>query len=244
MLRRVLSPFLTLFAITVVVLMTLVLGSFVILLVKVRPRTAWLTPIMRAWARTFLFVTGTRATVEGLEHLDPDASYVFTGNHTSNIDIPLMVGYLPVSVRFLAKKELFGVPILGAAMKGVHMVRTDRGAGTAAHREINRQVARVVDEGLSLVIYPEGTRSRDGLLKPFKKGAFRIAIDNGMPIVPVATFGADRVWRSGWWLIFGGKVRMVVHEPIPTTGLGPGDIDALRDQVRAIVAETWERIRA
>lgn len=244
MLRRALSPFLTIFAMTMVFFMTLAIGTFVIVLVKVRPRTRWVTPIMRLWARVFLFVTATRTKVEGLEHIDPDASYVFTGNHTSNIDIPLMIAYLPVSVRFLAKKELFSVPILSGAMRGVHMVRTDRVAGTSAHREINRQVDRVVEEGLSLVIYPEGTRSRDARLKPFKKGAFRIAIDNGLPVVPVTTFGAERVWRPGWWLIFGGKVRMVIHEPIPTDAMGPDDIDVLRDQVRNIVTETYARIRA
>lgn len=244
MLRWARAPFLTVFAITMVFLMTLLIGSFVIVLVKVRPRTKWVTPIMRIWARMFLFVTATRARVEGVENIDPNASYVFTGNHTSNIDIPMVIAFLPVSVRFLAKKELFSVPVLSGAMRGVHMVRTDRVAGTGGHREINREVGRVVEEGLSLVIYPEGTRSRDGELKPFKKGAFRIAIDNGLPVVPVTTFGADRVWRSGWWLIFGGKVRMVVHEPIPTEGMGPADIDVLRDRVRAIVSETYERIRA
>jgi len=244
MLRWALSPILTVFAITVIAVTTLIVGSFVIVLVKVRPGTTWVTPIMRLWARVFLFVTATRVRVEGLERLDPEASYVFTGNHTSNIDIPIMIGHMPVSVRFLAKKELFGVPILGGAMKGIDMVRTDRGAGTAAHREINEQVDRVVARGLSLVIYPEGTRSRDAELKPFKKGAFRIAIDNDMPVVPVTTSGADRIWRPGWWLIFGGKVRMIVHEPIPTKDLGPADIDGLRDRVRETVAETYRRIRA
>jgi len=244
MLRRAFSPILTIVSITVVVLTTLVLGSYIIVLVRVRPRTTWITPIMRLWARIFLFVTVTRVTIEGREHLDPDASYVFTGNHTSNIDIPIMIGNLPVSVRFLAKKELFGVPVLGGAMRGIHMVRTDRAAGTAAHREINQQVDRVVDAGLSLVIYPEGTRSRNAEVKAFKKGAFRIAIDNSMPVVPVTTWGADRVWRPGWWLIFGGRVRVVVHEPIPTSDMGPGDIDSLRDKVRGIVSETYERIRA
>ena len=243
MLRRAFSPFLTVFALAVVVLMTLLLGSYLIVLVKVRPKTRQVTRAMRIWARTFLFVTATRAKVEGLENIDPDASYVFTGNHISNIDVPLTIGYLPVSVRFLAKMELFRVPILGGAMRGIHMVRTDRGAGTTAHREINQQVDRVVAEGLSLVIYPEGTRSRDGELRAFKKGAFRIAIDNGLPVVPVTISGADRVWRPGWWLIFGGKVRMIVHEAISTEDMGPQDIDRLRERVHAIVAETYERIR-
>jgi 1-acyl-sn-glycerol-3-phosphate acyltransferase len=243
MLRRILAPFRTAFGITIVALATIVFGTYVIVLAHIRPRSRQITPIMRAWARTFLFVTGSRVTVEGLERLDPASPYVFSGNHISNIDIPVMIGLLPVSVRFLAKKELFGVPFLGPAMKAIHMVRTDRQAGGMAHRAINEQVTTVVAEGLSLVIYPEGTRSKTAELMPFKKGAFRIAIDNGMAMVPVTITGSEKVWPPGSKLIYGGRVHLVVHDPIPTTGMGPADIDGLRDRVQAIVAEEYERIR-
>jgi 1-acyl-sn-glycerol-3-phosphate acyltransferase len=128
-------------------------------------------------------------------------------------------------------------------MKAIHIVRTDRQAGTAAHRVINEQVTQVVAAGLSLVIYPEGTRSKDGEMKAFKKGAFRIAIDNGLPVVPMTITGAEKVWRPGGKLIYGGNVRLVIHDPIPTTTIGPGDIDGLRDQVREVVAATYEQIR-
>jgi 1-acyl-sn-glycerol-3-phosphate acyltransferase len=183
-------------------------------------------------------------TVEGLERLDPRASYIFTGNHISNIDIPVMIGRLPVSVRFLAKKELFGVPVLGGAMRAIHIVRTDRKAGPMAHHEINQQVSRVIAEGLSLVIYPEGTRSRNAELMPFKKGAFRIAIDNGMPIVPVTITGSERVWRPGSKLIRGGRVHLLIHQPVTTTAMTQADIGELRDRVREIVAESYAGIRA
>ncbi|OFW67274.1 MAG: hypothetical protein A2Z12_06070 [Actinobacteria bacterium RBG_16_68_21] len=243
MIRRVLAPFRTVFAITIVAAVTIVVGSYVIILVKVRPRTRLVTPIMHLWARTFLLVTGTRVHVEGLDKIDPDASYVFSGNHISSMEIPVMIGLLPVSVRFLAKKELFGVPVLGPAMRAIHMVRTDRQAGGMAHKAINEQVALVVAAGLSLVIYPEGTRSKDAEMMPFKKGAFRIAIDNGMPIVPVTITGSERVWRPGGKLIYGGNVRLVIHDPIPTTGMESADIEPLRDRVREIVAVEYERIR-
>jgi len=243
MLRRILAPFRTAFSMTVVALATIVLGTYVIVLAHINPRSRQITPIMRAWARTFLFVTGSRVTVEGLEGIDPTASYVFSGNHISNIEIPVMIGLLPVSVRFLAKKELFSVPILGSAMKAIYMVRTDRQAGGMAHRAINDQVAKVVEERLSLVIYPEGTRSRTAEVMPFKKGAFKIAIDNGMAMVPVTISGSEKVWPPGSKLIYGGRVHLVVHEPIPTTGMGPADIESLRDQVRGIVEKEYERIR-
>src|SRR3989304_2731306 len=105
MVRAVLAPFRTMFALLVVVLATLLLGSYVIVLLKIRPRTRQITSIMRLWARVFLRASGTDLKVEGLEHLDPTASYVFSGNHISNIDIPGMIASLPVSVRFLAKAE-------------------------------------------------------------------------------------------------------------------------------------------
>lgn len=244
MVRAILSPLLTVVAILSLALSTLILGSYLIILLRIFPRTRQVTPVMRLWAHLFLLTTGTRVTVEGLDRLDPRASYVFTGNHISNIDIPVMVGRLPVSVRFLAKKELFAVPVLGGAMRAIHIVRTDRKAGPMAHREINEQVGRVITAGLSLVIYPEGTRSRDAELMPFKKGAFRIAIDNGMPIVPVTITGSERVWKPGSKLIRGGPVRLVIHEPISTVGLTQNDIGDLRDRVREIVAERYAAIRA
>jgi 1-acyl-sn-glycerol-3-phosphate acyltransferase len=243
MVRVILSPLRTLVAVVIMLSFTAILGSYLIVLVRLFPRTRQVTPAMRFWARAFLLVTGSRVRVEGLEKLDPGASYVFCGNHISNIDIPVMIGRLPVSVRFLAKKELFGVPILGHAMRSIHMVETDRRAGPMAHREINEQVDRVVSEGLSLVIYPEGTRSRNAEMMPFKKGAFRIAIDNQMPMVPVTIAGSEKVWRPGSKLILGGKVRLLIHDPIPTVGLTQNDIAGLRDQVWGVVAGTYEQVR-
>jgi len=243
MIRRAFAPFRTVFALTVVALATIVLGTSIIILARFHASTRHITRIMHLWARTFLLVTGTHVEAEGLDRIDPKGSYVFTGNHISSMEIPVMIALLPVSIRFLAKKELFGVPVLGPAMRAIHMVRTDRQAGGMAHRAINEQVAKVVAAGLSLMIYPEGTRSKDAEMNPFKKGAFRIAIDNRMPIVPVTITGSERVWRPGGKLIYGGDVLLVIHEPIPTDQMTGADIDGLRDRVREIVAETYEEIR-
>jgi 1-acyl-sn-glycerol-3-phosphate acyltransferase len=243
MIRRLLAPIRTIVAVTVMLVVTMLVCAYLIVLMKIKPLSRQVTPIMRMWARIFLLVTGTRSVVEGIDKLDPKASYVFTGNHISAIEIPMMIALLPVSVRFLAKAELFKVPLLGGALTAIHMVKTDRKAGATAHRAINEQVDRVVEARLSLVIYPEGTRSPDAELKPFKKGAFRIAIDSGLPVVPVVISGAEKVWRPGSKLMYGGKARLVIHDPIPTVGMGPGDIEALRDRVREVVAATYEQIR-
>ena len=191
---------------------------------------------MRIWAKLFLLVTGTRVTIEGAERIDPNGSYVFTGNHSSNLDIPVIMGRLPVSIRFMAKKEIFKVPVLGGAMRAIHMIETDRRFSPTAHRAINEQVTTVIDAGLSLMIFPEGTRSEDGEMLPFKKGAFRIAVDNELPIVPVTIVGAYEAWRPHAKLIFGGKVKLMIHDPIPTTGLTAADLNDLRNRTRSMVA--------
>ncbi len=160
---------------------------------------------------------------------------MFVGNHSSNLDIPIIMGRLPVSIRFLAKQELFRVPILGGAMKAIDMVETDRRAGPAAHRAINEQVAAAVAKGLSLMIFPEGTRSADGALLPFKKGAFRIAVDNDMTIAPVTIVGAYDGWKPHGKLIYGGPVRLIIHDPIPTERYDRSRLDELRDRARETV---------
>jgi len=243
MLRLALGVVRTIIGIPVVAVVTLCLAAYLIVLLKISPGTPQAKHILKFWGRMFLFFTGTKVDVDGVEKIDPAGSYVFTGNHISNLDVPVMIATLPVSVRFLTKAELFKVPVLAGGMRAIHMVETDRGAGPATHRAINEQVATVVAEGLSLVIYPEGTRSKDAELKPFKKGAFRIAVDNGMPIVPTTITGTERAWKPGAKFIYGGRVHLVIHDPVQVDGHSTHDLDELRDRVRAIVAESYEAIR-
>ncbi len=222
---------------------TLIIGSYVIVAANIAPRARHFDACIRGWGKVFAFATGTRIVAEGAGRIDRDGSYVFVSNHLSNLDPPLHIAKLPVSIRFLAKAELFRVPILGRAMKAVGMIETDRQAHAAAHREINEQVARVIEMGKSLIIYPEGHRSRDGEMKPFKKGAFRIAIDNEMPVVPVTIAGTDRAWHAGDKVVHGGRARMIIHDPIATVGMSHDDIAGLRDRVQQIISETYARIR-
>lgn len=222
------------------VLATILIGGYALVLGKVRPTSPQIAPVMRIWARIVLWGSGVSWTVHGLEHIDPSRSYVIVSNHISNLDPPLHIASLPVSIRFLAKKELFRVPLFGSAMRAIGIVETDRAGTATAHRAINTQVERNVERGLSLMIYPEGTRSRDGALKPFKKGAFRIAADSDLPIVPIAIAGTDAAFPPGSRLIRGGKAVMSIGEPIPTEDVGHDGLDALRDRVR----DEMERLQA
>jgi 1-acyl-sn-glycerol-3-phosphate acyltransferase len=222
---------------------TALLGISAIVLTWINPRLRLIDWVVRAWGRLVVFWGAVRTDLIGAEHLDPRGSYMLVSNHQSAIDPPLHIARLPVAVRFLAKAELFRIPIFGPAMRSVGMVETDRSAGVAGHRLINREVSRVMDLRKSIIVYPEGTRTTDGNLRPFKKGAFRIAIDNDLPLVPITLHRAFDVWPPGRRICLGGRVVMVIHEPIPTDDLDHGDVNELRDRARGIIEETLQRLQ-
>ncbi|MDX1689763.1 MAG: lysophospholipid acyltransferase family protein [Acidimicrobiia bacterium] len=242
MVRRILSPITTVVGLTIVAVATIVLGTTLMVVVRIRPESRIPEALARLWSRIFLAVTLTPSSIDGLEHVDPSTSYVVVSNHMSNLDPPFHIAHLPIPIRFLAKKELFRIPVFGQAMRAYGIIETDRQAHAAAHRAINEQVARQVARGKSLIIYPEGTRSDDGRLRPFKKGAFRIAIDNAMPILPVAITGTHAAWPPGSKLIRGGRARALVGEPIPVDGLDSSDISDLRDRAHAEVDRLLEEL--
>ncbi|MBU1865009.1 MAG: 1-acyl-sn-glycerol-3-phosphate acyltransferase [Actinobacteria bacterium] len=244
MLRKPLAVIRMGFAYVFVVIATGFLGASAIVLALINPKMPMINRVIRTWGRVALFFGAVKVTVVGADLLDPDGSYMLISNHQSAMDPPIHAAKLPVSVRFLAKKELFKFPIFGRAMRAVGMVETDRRAGIAGHRAINQQVARVMELEKSLIIYPEGTRTRDGDLRTFKKGAFRIAIDNDLPIVPLTLHGAFEAWPPGSRVCWGGPVTMVIHEPIPTHGLATSDIESLLEQTRDIMATTLARLQA
>lgn len=186
-------------------------------------------------ARTLEWMLGVTVRVHGLERLDPAQAYVFAPNHQSHLDILALLAHLPGRTRFAAKRELWRHPVVGAVLDTLDMVPIDRRRPEHAIEAMNR--AAVSPE--SLVVFPEGTRSRDGRLQDFKGGAFVIALRSGMPIVPVTCVGTRRLMPRGSRLVvLAGPVDVHVHAPIPTAGLGDADRPALMARVReAILAE-------
>ncbi len=191
--------------------------------------------IVRFWSRVFLAIAPISLHVEGREHIDPSLQYIFVGNHQSNFDIPVAFLAAPVSIRFLAKKEVFRIPVLAQAMTAMGIVKTDRNAGGRAHTVINEGVAEAKRRGHSLLIFPEGTRSIDGRVAEFRKGAFRLAIANQLPVVPISIEGTGAAWRPGAKVFYPGKVRVIIHPPIPTADLALTDITRLRNQAQETV---------
>jgi 1-acyl-sn-glycerol-3-phosphate acyltransferase len=192
--------------------------------------------VIRGWSRVWLTTSGTRLEIEGQENIDPNRSYVVVANHLSALDIMACVLAVPLPIRFLAKKELFRIPVLAQGMRTVGIIEVDREARGAIHAEVNRQSKELIALGRSLIIYAEGTRPRNGVMKPFKKGAFTMAIATQLPVLPLSLHGSYEAWPPGRHLIRGGLIRVVLDKAIETEGLSPSDTGDLRDQVREVIS--------
>ena len=219
---------------------------YVIVVGTVRRDTRHLDRVITTWSRFFLAVAPITYRVEGHEHIDPARQYVVVGNHLSNFDIPLLfLATSPLRVRFFAKKELYKIPLFAQAMDRLGTVRIDRQAGMSAHEAIDVGVAAARRRGFSLLVFPEGTRSRTGEMGQFKKGAFRIAVDNGLPILPVViagTFDANPPDRN---VIRPATAIARFLAPIDTAGMTVrDDATPLMKKTRAEMETVYEEIRS
>ena len=195
--------------------------------------------IARIWARSILFVSRVPVRVSGLSNIESGKSYIYMANHQSNFDIPVLLGYLPVQFRWLAKAELFRIPVFGRAMLGAGYVKIDRFNQKSAFESI-RTAARRLKDGVSVMIFPEGTRSRDGSIQKFKKGGFVMAIQSGVPIIPVILRGTWPIMAKSSLRINRGDVEMEIGEPIDTTGYAMETKAELMDRVRMVICEKFD----
>lgn len=208
------------------------------------PESLLIDRMVRGWARAVLWGGGVRLNVIGVENVDPSASYVVTSNHQSSFDIMAHFLALPVPIRFLAKKELFGLPLLGWALKRLHMVPVDRSAGQTVYEEIEQNAAATIAKGKSIIVYPEGTRTKTGDLLPFRKGAFFIAVHTGLAILPTTIAGSHEAWLPRARIIRGGTITVAIGEPIPTHNLAVDDAPRLRDDARSVIESRLIELRS
>jgi 1-acyl-sn-glycerol-3-phosphate acyltransferase len=195
--------------------------------------------VARGWARSILFISRVRVEVEGLDNITAGESYVYMANHQSMYDIPALLGHLPVQFRWLAKIELFRIPVFGYAMSRAGYIQIDRSNRRAAFHSIEK-AARKVQEGASIIIFPEGARSKDGNIKAFKKGGFVLALKSKRPIVPVTVLGSQSILPKGSLHVRAGKILVRVHPPIETTGFTIKTIDGLMEAVRSVICKSME----
>ncbi len=198
----------------------------------------------RMWSRLILKTTGVRVQVDGLDRITPGTTYIFVSNHQSIYDIPVIFASLPYQLRIIAKESLAKFPVLGWHLKrGGHLFVDRRHPD---RQGILKRWRALVSDGLSLIIFAEGTRSWDGHVARFKGGSFVLAIQAGLPIVPLAVIGTRQVMPKGRLRTEPANVRLILHDPIsPPAISNPSARDAktLADQVHAIVAATVEKLQ-
>ena len=189
----------------------------------------------RGWSWLILRTTGVKVRVEGLERLDPSRSYVFASNHQSIYDIPILFASLPCQLRIIAKASLGTIPFMGWHLQRTGHVLVDRskpGAGVG----VVKKMARLVAAGHSLIVFPEGTRSLDGSVGRFKGGSFLIALEAGLPVVPISVQGSRHVMFRGRLMVCPGHVTVTVHEPIETAGVSRAAVREFSTRIHDIVA--------
>ena len=193
-------------------------------------KTAALDAIQRDWARTNIERAGVRVHLESATKLEPGQRFILVSNHLSLSDVPVLIHGMPLSIRFVAKKELSYVPFLGSGMESAGHIVIDRSRGKEAYALMRK----AVDEaGTTVAIFPEGTRSRDGQLLPFKAGAFHLAVETRLPVLPVSLIGTRSVMAPDSSLVkWGVDVTIRVGRPVESGTLGA---DELRTRVRTII---------
>jgi len=180
-------------------------------------------------------ILGISLDVRGVEKIDKKSSYVFMANHLSFMDGPLLFMIIPQSVRVLLKKEAFRIPILGLAMRQIGFIPVDRKGLKGGRKSIEKAAYLIKEKGYSFLIFPEGTRSRNGLLQPFKRGGFFIAVNTQAPIFPVSIKGTYELMPPKSFFVKRGKVKVTFHEPVQVRGYDRNNLPELIDEVRSFI---------
>ena len=194
------------------------------------------------YALAILRWTGIAVTMDGAERLAKEGPQILVVNHSSFFDILALLAHLPVYGKFIAKKELYAIPIFGGAIRAAGHVRIDRGNRSQAFSAYEDAAKQMAEKKLTIIIYPEGTRTRTGDLLPFKKGPFVFAIGSGAPVIPVYVGGAFDIQPKGSVQVKGRRMHIAIGEPIPTAGLSMDERDGLVDRARDAVLALKARV--
>ncbi len=201
--------------------------------------------VARNWTKRFLRIPPITLTVEGLDNIEPGEQYIIVSNHLSNFDIPVTVQALsPLRTRFISKQEIAKVPLFGKAAEGVGVVMIDRAAIRSNHEELNAAIKQSLDNGNSILVFAEGTRSRTGEMQDFRRGAARIALATGVDILPIVINGTYQINPPGSPLVYPGEATVRVLPPISIEDYSAQDVPRLTDELRKLIGEHFDELRA
>ena len=191
--------------------------------------------VARLWSKLLCVLNGIKVEIKGLEHVNPNSAQILVANHQSFFDIFTLSGYIPIQIRWMAKASLFRIPFVGWAMQAAGYISVDRENKRKAYQSFLTTVDKL-KSGSSVVIFPEGTRSVDGKIGPFKKGSHLLAIRSGAPMVPVAIIGTGNIIRKGSAKIFPGPVRIILLPPVIADK--SKNEEAVMDEIRTAICKT------
>lgn len=217
---------------------TIIASIWVILATIVNPQSTFPLTITHIWGTFLVKCLGIQLEVHGRENLEPDKPCIYAANHQSAFDIFVLLAVLP-PVKFLAKIELFSIPLFGIALARAGSLPVDRSNRQAAVKSIDR-AAQAVRGGSSIIIFPEGTRSPTKEMLEFKKGGFVLAIKSGQPIVPISISGAGAVLPRGWGRVHRGPIKVVIDRPIPTDTYKRKNKDELMALLRKVIERNYD----
>jgi len=214
---------------------------FVFALVDRKGRLWWLSG--RMWGRTICWGSFSRIRPVGFDQLQWNQPAILMANHESYMDVPAIIASCPVPLRFVARKEVFKTPIMGQAMWVTGQISVDRSNRTQAIKSLSKAAKRIAN-GRTVLVFPEGTRSNDGVFGSFKKGGFMLALESGAPIIPVGLSGTRELVPRGSWMFRSARVGIVVGNPIETKGLTVEDRDQLMERVKKAIQDAREKASA
>ncbi|HAR98509.1 MAG TPA: 1-acyl-sn-glycerol-3-phosphate acyltransferase [Syntrophus sp. (in: bacteria)] len=199
--------------------------------------------IANLWARILLLISATKVNVIGGENVLTRSPQIFMANHASDFDILIVLAHIPGQFRWIAKKELFRIPLFGRAMRNAGYIEIDRQNHERALRSID-EAAEKIKQGKSVMTFPEGTRSHDGKIQAFKQGMFHLAIKSGVPIVPISIVGASEIMPKRSLRVNRGTITMVIDKPIDVTGYTIETREALIRKVREVIVRNFNEQQA
>jgi 1-acyl-sn-glycerol-3-phosphate acyltransferase len=230
-----LRTFLCMLTVAIVTAVLLPFAGLAILFTQDTRGASWFA--RRMWAPILLWVAGARVEVEGTEYLDPRRPTLYASNHQSTIDIPVLFVALPLDLRFIAKEQLRWVPLIGWYIQMAGHILIDRSNRARAIASLDRAAKEIARRHISLIVFPEGTRSDDGRILPFKHGSFGLALKARIPVVPVTLEGSARVMPRRSWRIRSGVIRVRIGPPVAVDGFDVNDRAGLARVVREAVVE-------
>jgi len=214
---------------------TLTFGFLAVFLLSVSTSPKFVSNLCGArWSRINSYMTPMCVSVVGKEYIDPTQSYVIVSNHQSHYDVFVLYGWLGIDFKWVMKQELRKVPALGIACEKLDHIYIDRSDKKTALKSLN-EAKRIIRNGTSVIFFPEGTRSKTGLMGDFKKGAFVMALDLGIPILPITITGTKNILPPGTVNLMPGRAKMTIHKPIPVDRYSLDTIGDLMAEVRSVI---------